>query len=409
MPPNSDPLIPGNKFFRFFFHGLFITGLIPFLPAVFLFLPENIAGFNYTGWAWMAMLAVTLITLPAIRRIGFPLLFWLPWIIYLIVYIIVDFSFPGLQLTLQYLLPLMIGVTVSGFTYSPALIQWLGKRAALYFSVITILSLIYIAATGFSPQSAAVPMILSVAAALLISLFSVRKKIIYLVLFFLLLVIPVTMITRMGIVSFLLIFVLNFANRNLMQKLLFLALGIPLGLVIFYSPSFQNKTFNTGEGKIKDISINYYQSEKINSSGRTTWYLALESGIARSPVWGNGPRSDNFAFKEYGFKSGEGHNDYLTVRYNYGWVGLCLLLLGLAGQFYWLWTRRRRYRQSIRLFIVWSAVMTLFFSFLAFMYTDNILKYTIFFPNLFFAMTGILSGSFISEDSPVLPETNVSL
>jgi len=409
MQPNSDPLIPGNKFFRFFFHGLFITGLIPFLPAVFLFLPKEIAGFNYTGWAWMTMLVVTLITLPSIRRVGFPLLRWLPWILYLVLYIILDFSFPGLQLTLQYLLPLLIGVTASGFTYTPALIEWLGKRAGLYFSIITILSFIYIAATGFSPQSSAVPMILSVAAALLISLFSVRKKIIYLLLFLLLLIIPVTMITRMGIVSFLLIFVLNFANRDLMQKLLFLAFGIPLGLFIFHSSSFQAKTFKTGEGQIKDLSFNYYQSEKINSSGRTTWYLALESGIARSPVWGNGPRSDNFAFKEYGFKSGEGHNDYLAVRYNYGWVGLCLLLLGLAGQFYWLWKRRKRYRQSIRLFIVWSAAMTLFFSFLAFMYTDNILKYTIFFPNLFFAMTGILSGSFISEDSPVLPETDVNL
>src|SRR5690606_41820410 len=43
------------------------------------------------------------------RSIEFPLLFWLPWILFMVVYLVIDFSFLGLQLTLQYTLPLLIG------------------------------------------------------------------------------------------------------------------------------------------------------------------------------------------------------------------------------------------------------------------------------------------------------------
>jgi hypothetical protein len=39
---------------------------------------------------------------------------------------------------------------------------------------------------------------------------------------------------------------------------------------------------------------------------------------------------------------------------------------------------------------VTTATLSLFFSFLLFMYSDNILKYTIYFPNYFFALIGII-------------------
>ena len=62
------------------------------------------------------MLLVTLINLFITRSIEFPILFWLPWVLYMVVYLIIDFSFLGLQLTLQYTLPILIGVVASGFS-----------------------------------------------------------------------------------------------------------------------------------------------------------------------------------------------------------------------------------------------------------------------------------------------------
>ena len=62
----------------------------------------------------MIMLFVTVINLSRTKTVEFPILYWLPWILYMTVYLVFDFSFLGLQLTFQYVLPLLIGIVASG-------------------------------------------------------------------------------------------------------------------------------------------------------------------------------------------------------------------------------------------------------------------------------------------------------
>jgi O-antigen ligase len=210
------------------------------------------------------------------------------------------------------------------------------------------------------------------------------------------------MVTRAGIFSFLALLMLNFAEKNWYRRVGFILLGIPIAILIFYSSAFQQKTFFSGKGTIEDITINYYTNEAINSTGRITWYRALEQGLIENPLWGNGPRSDNLAFQQFGFEKGEGHNDYLTVRFNYGWIGLSILLLGFLLQFLHLYKIRNKFIRNLDVYTIWASTMALFFCFFTFMYSDNILKYTIFFPNIFFAMIGILYGSYSPNNTELL-------
>ena len=74
---------------------------------------------------------------------------------------------------------------------------------------------------------------------------------------------------------------------------------------------------------------------EIKSSGRISWKKALDPGLRAAPVWGNGPRADNkFLTKITKRRGGEAHNDYLSVRFNYGYVGLALATLWLCSHFY---------------------------------------------------------------------------
>jgi len=97
-------------------------------------------------------------------------------------------------------------------------------------------------------------------------------------------------------------------------------------------------------------------------------------------------------------RGGEAHNDYLSVRFNYGYVGLALLMFGFAGSFISLYKVARKHRENWYIWLISTSALTLYFAFVMFMYTDNILKYTIYFPNYFFAMIGIIYSLKRDED-----------
>lgn len=375
--------------FKQFYSALFFMALLPYLPFIFPFLPGQLLGFNWTGWAWMVMLLVTLVQLLNTRSINFPVWAWLPWMVYITGYIALDFSFLGLQLTTQYILPLLIGIVASGFTYSEAQIRWLFRWFTRLCVTVMVMFALGHLFRGYSPAAAATPMLLSVAASLVAGIYYLAKDIKYLVYFGLLFLVPFIDVTRMGIAAFLAIFILHFANRKIGGKLLYGLLGLVVVVIIFNTKGFQEKTFYGGQGHISDLSMNYYENETMNSSGRRSWQIALEPGLKAAPILGNGPRSDNEQLRVItGLNAGEAHNDYLSVRYNYGYVGLALLLFGFGLTFISIFFRLRNENNILNV-LLGTSVLTLFISFLMFMYSDNILKYTIYFPDFFFAMIGI--------------------
>jgi hypothetical protein len=374
---------------KFFYGGLLLTTLLPFLSFVVPLFPAQVFGLNMTGWAWTLMLCMALLHIPAVARIRFPLGYWLPWTIYAIGYILYDYSFLGLQLTCQYLLPVLIGVIASSFIYSDNLLLWIFRwflRLCLFvFGIFAV----YQAVWGYNPAMAATPMLLSIPAALISARYYVQPRQKYLLAYGLFFLVPFISMTRMGITVFIAIFVLHFANRRIKTKIWGGLIAALLVVIVFNSSGFQEKTFYSGYGDLGDIQINYYEAERLNTSGRTTWKRVLEPGIEASPIWGNGPRADNEALRVIlGLRAGEAHNDYLSVVYNYGYFGLILLLGAFFATGFRLWRMSRKEKNRLRYLIVTSSA-TLFIGFMMFMYTDNILKYTIFFPNWFFVMIGI--------------------
>jgi hypothetical protein len=377
--------------FKFFYFFLFFTVIIPYLSYIFPFLPNKFLEFNLTGWAWIIMLFITIFSFFGGGKYTFPIIYWLPWSLYLIIYLILQFSFLGFQLTLQYLLPLMVASVASSFQYDLSrykfLFKWLLRVSGLILAMY-IWGIIF--REGDIPAIATSPMFLSILACLLAGMFFILKKKRYIAYYLILFLVPFLSVTRMGIAVFISLIVFHFANKNLKSKVLGVSIGILLVIVVFNSDSFQQKTFIGGEGAYSDLSLNYYENQKIKTTGRTTLKLALESGLQESPVWGNGPRSElKVLLQSTGNTIMESHNDFLAVRYNYGYVGLFLFLSGMLSTFILVWRFSKRADNNIK-WILESSTLTLFIGFFLFMYSDNILKYTIFFPNQFFAMVGII-------------------
>jgi len=382
-----------DRQFYNFFNCLFFCAFFPFLGYIFPAFSESIAGFNLTGWAWLITLVVSIFYV--IQRYGantFPVWFWLPWIGYLWLYLLYKPSFSGLQLTMQYTLPIFVGVVSSSFKYDKAKLHWLYKRMLqLSIFVVSLFAYGYLFRSGWTPYAAATPMLLSVAAAISIGIFYITKKIRFILLYFMFFLVPFIDVTRMGILVFLLIFIFHFANRNLLSKLFFIGVGAVLVLIVFNSKGFQEKTFYGGSGELTDLSINYYEAgPMMNTSGRSNFYQYYEPGLKNAPLFGNGPRADMYALKAVWGGAGisEAHNDYLSVRYNYGWVGLILLLFGFVSTFMSVFRRFLGERNPYKVLLE-SSAMILTLTFLVYMYSDNIMKATVFFSDLYFSILGL--------------------
>jgi len=340
----------------------------------------------------MLMLLIALINLFMTRHMVFPFLPWLTWVLYMVVYIIIDFSFLGLQLTLQYTLPLLVGIVASGFTYTEEDLIWLFR---LFIGLVAFIYMLFLWAVlfgnGYMPGMSVMPMLFSIAVSLLTALFFFTRGKAYLIYIAIMFIAPVVEMTRMGIAAIAAVFILHFANRNIKGKVIFGLAGILALWIVFNSEKFQEATFYGGRGSLNDITLDYYDNQDIRSTGRISWKKALEPGLKAKPVWGNGPRADNVNLARITkMRGGEAHNDYLSVRFNYGYVGLSLLLLGFAATFISLYRLSKRHTEHYYIWLISTSTLTLFISFLMFMYTDNILKYTIYFPNYFFALIGIV-------------------
>ena len=192
---------------------------------------------------------------------------------------------------------------------------------------------------------------------------------------------------RMGIAMMFAIAPLHFANRKIQTKVIMGIIVIIMSIAVFFSSGFQKKTFFSGSGEITDV-IGYEANDNFDTSGRNTIHSYIINGIKDKPFFGHGPRADLQLLEKSGFLIKEVHNDYLSVQYNYGKVGLGILLFCFMLQFLHLF-RRRNLNKTIIFRIAIFSSLTLFIPMLGFMYSDNVMKYAIYFGNYHFALMGI--------------------
>lgn len=381
-----------------FFRWIFITAMIPYL-AVVPVVPFYILGFSLRGWSWMIMFVLSLITIFRGNKVTMPVWIWLPFIVYILGYNLFDLSFVGVQLSFQYLVSILVGFAASTLIYSDWVVERLylmTKRFIFTFLAFCMLSLLIFKST---PYAAATVMTLAVFATLFLCYYFRTKKWIGVLGYLGCLFFPVFMVTRMGALAMLLVAVSHFANQNFLKKGFVIAVIAFIGSMVFYSASFQEKSFGKQKGSYEDATM---ENKKFNSSGRTAIYDQLQPGLKEAPWLGNGPRADLKLLERVGFKIKEVHNDYLAVRYNYGFVGLGFVLLGFLMQGWFLY-RKKNYIEDDFTFWMFASAMTLFLPFFALMYTDNILKYSIFFGNYHFAMIGIVYSR-LYRNKVIIPE-----
>jgi hypothetical protein len=353
-----------------------------------LLLDFKIAGFTVLGYLWVLMLIYSLITIVINRSVSFPYLVWLPFTLYLGGWVVIEFSFLGLQQTLQYFVPIIAGMAASGFIYSDQtlfrILQYF-RRFGMFLILYSIIYPLIMGKEFIAGAHLVMTVTLTVTVLFSVYLFSKTKRDLFLSV--ILLLVPFLTTLRMGMLMTLLVIPLNFARMGFRARFFIGSMILLTGLFIFTSSRFQRKMFFSGRGQLTDLS---FDNPNFYTSGRKTLYALLEDGIKDRPILGNGPRAELQVFRKAGLQIKETHNDFKAIRYNYGLVGLILLIISLILTFISVYrTKFPPGRTSLKN-LYRSVSLTLFIPFLGYMYTDNILKYTIFFGTLHFAFIAIL-------------------
>ena len=376
-----------NKATIGYYKWIIFTALLPYADRFIPLFPDDIWGFNLSGFAWIIILIVSLVRISVhFHSITMPGWIWLPWILYISGQWLQDQSFLGLQSTLQYMVFPIVGMAASTYSYSDETMLELKRWFSRYTIMILIgMGLALINFADFRKGVGSV-MTLTVLGAILLSdywLYNNRKMLLY---YSLMAAIPIITVVRTGIAVMFAVAVLHFANKSITSRILIALLICCAGIGVFYSPSFQKKTFYSGQGDLSSFSFN---NEDLNTSGRARMWSLAEKGMKDHPWVGAGSRADLKMLIKYEYKLKELHNDFIAVRYNSGWIGLGCLLFGFILQFFLLYRQRNKIEDAYTA-VIYYAALTVFIVWAGFMYTDNALKYSSFFGNLHFCLIGIV-------------------
>ncbi len=370
-----------------YYKWIFFTALLPYADRFVPIFPDDIWGFNLSGFAWIIILLVSLLRIFIhFHAITMPGWVWLPWIVYISIQWLQDQTFLGLQSTLQYMVFPVVGMAASTYTYSDETMVRLRRWFGWYTAVVLGSMLLALANFGDFGKGVGSVMTLAVLGAILLSdywLYNDRRMLFY---FSLMVAIPIIALIRMGIAMIFAVAIFHFANRSVTGKVIIGVIICCVGMAVFYSPGFQRKTFYSGQGDLASFTL---KNDDLNTSGRTRMWSLAERDMKDHPWFGAGSRADLRMLIRYKYKLKELHNDFIAVRYNSGWIGLGCLLFGFVAQF-WLLYRLKSSIEDAYTALICYAALTIFIAWLGFMYTDNALKYSPFFGNLHFCLIAIV-------------------
>jgi hypothetical protein len=368
-----------------------------FLKINFIFLliagyfNQQIGGFNLQGYIWIVALLYAVFVAIRNKRSPFPIKVLIPLLIYLFIRLVVSYSYIGLQSTAMILSPFIFGLAVSGFNYRLINVYRILKLFWQFTNVFILFSISFSIVTSgglTAASSAALGMTITILAAISIGSYILYNRISFLVKFFILVSLQILAVTRMAIAMTLILLPLSFLRVKPSWRFGSSGAFLILLLVVFYSKPFQRKTFFSGQGSFQEIS---FANENFQTSGRSSLYNLVDADIGKDKLFGKGPGSDFFFLKKLDLKLTEFHNNYLTITYNYGIVGLVIFISTYIILFFMLYKLHRKLvSPALRVFS--SSCLILFLVYFGFSYTDNILKYNLFFTNIHFAMIGLIYG-----------------
>lgn len=348
-----------------------------------------ILGFSLTGWAWVIPFVLAgYLAFANSRRISLPLWLWLPWVCYILSFLLLTPHPHALQRTVMLLCPLVVGAALSTYRLTSGQLEAVhilvrAISLALWAIVLINTGMLFTgrlpAVSGLAPQA--------ITACLLATFFASE----YAQGFFgslawwaSLAFIPVIALTRTAIAAAAVTLPANLARLGIRRRVIFLTGMLAVLVLVFYSPRMQQKMFRSGEGTLSDLN---FTNPNLQTSGRTMMWNVFDAKIRQRPWFGYGANASEQLVNQLIPGLGHPHNDYIRLKYDYGYVGLCLFLLTVFAQGLHSWRASRRSRGTTRWLLVGSA--SAFLPFLVMMKTDNIILYAAFFGNLQFAMMGL--------------------
>jgi len=377
------------------FVALAIGMLASYLPGL---IPEALGfSISYLGWV-VPLLVCGFVGLVRYHRISFPLLLWLPWTIWVVLYLLYANADNALQRTVMLLTPLVVGAGFSTLRVDVRLIEkfssWLNHFFWVFLVVAGVTTGLLVNGqlydiTGFAAGS--------ITASLLAAWFAARYAggdIRALAYWMVMVLVPVLANTRTGMVAVALTIPLTLAPLSVKKRLIVVAVLMGVGLLVFQSERIQSKMFFSGHGTVSDAVIgvvDLFSGEKAAlgdfvTSGRKAMYDALIAGLDQAYWFGHGANTtEAISLAITGVT--HPHNDWLRVRYEYGILGLLIFALTLLAQMRHALRRARRLGSSSAAIFLYVGAGA-FVPMAIFMSSDNVMLYAAWFGNLHFAMLG---------------------
>jgi O-antigen ligase len=193
---------------------------------------------------------------------------------------------------------------------------------------------------------------------------------------------------------------------SLGRRVAIAVLGLVIGLAAFYSPKVQSKMFLSGKGALSDLR---YDNPDLYMTGRKAMWDSLLEGCEEKPWFGHGGNADRTWLLSRGFYLYLPHNDWLRVRFNYGWVGVALYLATMIAQV--AHGRRKLLVGDRKARALAAAGLSCFVPYAVVMFTDNVLIYCQFFTVPMMMLIGLSysHASLLAKRSPAKKRARVRI
>lgn len=358
----------------------FIPVFLPFLRALPI---------SFLGWA-LPLLGCGTYLLLRLGRISFPLMIWLPWIIWVLVYLVIADAANAFQRSIMLLTPLVVGVAFSRLQVDAALLEQCRRWMMVFIGVYLLASVV---ARGSGAAGVITAALLASWLAAGYGLFRQRK---YLLLWGLLALVPVISVTRMGILAVGGTLPATFTPLSLKKRLTVVLVLVVAGLAVFQLDRVQEKMFFSGEGTLQQafesgLAMLAGDADNTSSDFRTNarlgMTLTLKARVQEAYWFGHGANAVEAITSRYFDGLTHPHNDWLRLQHDYGTLGMLVFALAMLMQAYSAWRVARRLRGEAARFMY--AAAGAFVPMAMFMLSDNVIMYVAWFGNLHFAMLGL--------------------
>ena len=361
--------------------------LVNFIPIFLPFLRG--LPFSFLGWA-LPLLGCGSYLLLRPRQITFPLLIWLPWIAWVLMYLVLAEAANAFQRSIMLLTPLVVGLAFSTIRVDAVFLAQCKRWLLIFIGIYLVASIL---ARG---SGAAGVITAALLASWLAAGYSLQRQRKDLLLWLMLAVVPIISVTRMGILAVGATLPATLAPLSLKRRMIFAAVMVVAGLMVFQLDRVQEKMFFSGQGTLEvavESSLAMLSgTEDIGSSDfRTNARLAMTQMIrthVEEAYWfGHGANAVEAITTRYFGGLTHPHNDWLRLQHDYGTLGMLVFALAMFMQAWSAWRVATKLNGEAARFMYTGA--SAFIPMALFMLTDNVILYVAWFGNLHFAMLGL--------------------